>query len=104
MAQEMLKALRQMNAERATDLEIGVSVGTGFAVAGRIGSDHTSEYTAVGDVVNATARLQGVTGGGDILVTEEVYRVIGPLFPGSRRATHLLKGLPKPITAYLLSH
>jgi len=42
-------------------LAIGVGVNTGQAVVGNIGSDTRFEYSAIGDEVNLSARLEGLT-------------------------------------------
>ena len=55
-------------------LQIGISINTGTAVVGYIGSEMQMDYTAIGDVVNVAARVEDLAGGGEILVTEEVAR------------------------------
>jgi adenylate cyclase len=48
---------------------IGIGVNTGVAYVGSIGEGSDTEMTAMGDVVNVTARLSSVAGAGEILVT-----------------------------------
>jgi adenylate cyclase len=48
---------------------IGIGVNTGVAYVGSIGEGSDTEMTAMGDVVNVTARLASVAGAGEILVT-----------------------------------
>ncbi len=61
-AQEMLLRLRHVNAhlqERGiAPIEIGIALHVGEAVIGHIGSQLRHEYTAIGDVVSLTARLE----------------------------------------------
>lgn len=63
--QRMLRALEAFNAEqRRLDLPefaIGIGITSGDAVVGNIGSKDRMEYTAIGDVVNTAARLEGLT-------------------------------------------
>lgn len=48
---------------------IGVGVNTGIAYVGAIGEGHDTDLTAMGDVVNTTARLASAAAAGEILVT-----------------------------------
>jgi len=48
---------------------IGIGVNTGVAYVGSIGDSSDTEMTAMGDVVNVTARLASVAGAGEVLVT-----------------------------------
>ena len=50
-------------------IPIGIGVTTGVAYVGSIGDSSDTEMTAMGDVVNVTARLASVAGAGEILVT-----------------------------------
>jgi len=47
---------------------IGVGVNTGISYVGSIGEGPDTELTAMGDVVNVTARLASAAGAGEILV------------------------------------
>ena len=51
-------------------LPIGIGVHTGVAFIGAVGAAPVTELTALGDVVNTTARLASVAGAGEMLVTE----------------------------------
>lgn len=48
---------------------IGIGVNTGVAYVGSIGDSSDTEMTAMGDIVNVTARLASVAAAGEILVT-----------------------------------
>lgn len=84
-------------------LQVGIGISTGFALAGRIGSDKPSDYTAIGDVVNIAARLQGQAAPGEVLVTEPVYDIVSRAFPNAARREYQLKGIPEPVAAYVLT-
>ncbi|HEU4571197.1 MAG TPA: adenylate/guanylate cyclase domain-containing protein [Candidatus Limnocylindrales bacterium] len=52
-------------------LPIGAGVHTGTAFVGSVGDPPTTELTALGDVVNVTARLASLAGPGETLVTTD---------------------------------
>jgi adenylate cyclase len=56
-ALEAARAVRRRLAEEVTDLAAGIGVATGEAVAGNVGARSRFEYTVIGDVVNAAARI-----------------------------------------------
>jgi adenylate cyclase len=64
-ANEMLRALRRVNEQRAGEgkeqFEIGIGLSTGEVMAGNIGSVKRMEYTVIGDTVNLAARLESAT-------------------------------------------
>lgn len=64
-AREMLGALRELNIELVAEgraaWAIGIGLHCGEVVVGHVGSQSRHEYTAIGDVVNVTARLEGIT-------------------------------------------
>ena len=46
--------------------QIGIGVNTGVAYVGSIGDSSDTELTAMGDVVNVTARLASVAAAGEV--------------------------------------
>lgn len=100
----ILETVRDLNDRRKgePDLAIGVTISTGFALAGRIGSNRPTDYTAIGDVVNVAARLQEHAAAGEILVTREVFGAIAEGYPSARRREFQLKGITGLVSAYSL--
>ncbi|MDP2246494.1 MAG: adenylate/guanylate cyclase domain-containing protein, partial [Nitrosomonadales bacterium] len=69
---ERLEQFRANAGELGRDLDIGIGVHSGAAVVGFIGSDNRQDYTAIGDTVNLSSRIEGLTKGvARILVSEE---------------------------------
>ncbi len=103
-ARDILHTIPYLNARWALAEPVGVGIGinTGFAAVGTVGSADPKDYTAIGDVVNVAARLQGQAAPGEILVAEEAYRQVAAAFPGAPRRVLELKGVKQPVTAHSL--
>jgi adenylate cyclase len=83
-------------------LPVGVGVATGTAFVGSVGETHTAAMTALGDIVNVTARLASAAGPGEILVNDGAARRAG-LETGSLELRRLeLKGKTQLTTVYVV--
>lgn len=82
------------------EVEFGIGVNCGDAVIGNIGSQTRMEYTAIGDTVNTTSRLEGVAGPGQILISDEVAMRLGSRIDISFAGDYALKGKKKRVTAF----
>jgi adenylate cyclase len=101
-ATEIGSGLAALGSQFGLRLEASAGIATGHARVGRLGSDDTKDYTAIGDVVNLAARLQGKAGAGEILIGEESYARHAKDFPGAKSEKVVLKGFREPVTAYRL--
>lgn len=82
------------------EVEFGIGVNCGDAVIGNIGSQNRMEYTAIGDTVNTTSRLEGAAGPGQILISREVAKRLGGRIDVSFAGEYSLKGKKKKVVVY----
>jgi adenylate cyclase len=82
------------------DLRAAIGVASGWAHVGRLGSGEGKDYTAIGDVVNLAARLEGQANGGEVVVDEPVYRQVADRYPDVQPEQVDLKGFGDPVEAY----
>jgi adenylate cyclase len=76
MCDQMLAAAEEMTAaakQSFRELPIGVGLHCGTAWIGNVGADGMKDFTALGDVVNVAARLQGCAGPGQIVMSEDIF-------------------------------
>jgi adenylate cyclase len=67
---------------------LGIGINTGMAYVGAVGTAEHVEFTALGDVVNITARLASLGAAGEILVAESAGRA-AVLTEGAGERRHL---------------
>lgn len=82
-------------------LPVGAGVHTGVAFVGSVGDKGVTDFTALGDTVNTTARLASVAGAGEILVTRAAADAAG-FVGGSERRRLELRGRSEPIEVVVL--
>jgi adenylate cyclase len=83
-------------------LSYGVGINVGDAVVGNIGTDQQMNYTAIGSSVNLAARLQGVAGPGQILLSKTTYARVRDYVKARALPPTEIKGFSEPVTAYEL--
>jgi class 3 adenylate cyclase len=86
--------------ERGLDFEVRVGINTGFVAVGEVGSDLRVEYTAMGDAVNQAARMQTAAPPGSVLVSENTYHLVAPLFNWIDHGVIQVKGKSQPVHTY----
>lgn len=84
-------------------IPIGVGVNSGTAYVGSIGQENDTELTAMGDVVNTTARLASAAAGGEILVTVAAADGAGISTDGIERRSLPLKGKAESTDVFVLT-
>jgi adenylate cyclase len=80
-AMDMRQRLQEFNQKRIfhsqPQIRIGIGISSGEVVSGNIGSPKRMDYTVIGDGVNLSSRLEGVTKeyGCDIIISEFTYNL-----------------------------
>jgi len=108
-ALQMMASVREIQtkweAQGRPHLDIGIGINTGNASVGQMGSTSRNAYTALGDTVNLSSRLEGLNKdyGTHIIVNESTYTSVsknGFVF----RELDLIrvKGKTEPVTIYEL--
>ena len=103
--QRRMPAVNAWNQEHGyPQISMGIGMHTGEAILGNIGSETRTKYDMIGRNVNLTARVQGCTVGGQILVTEEFLKAAGDQVVISERGAIQvrLKGIQTEISLYEL--
>lgn len=98
----MMRAAQEVNLQHGYQLSYSIGVNVGEAVVGYIGSSDALNYTAIGDTVNLTKRLQEFAAPGQILVGEEVVQRLNDLAVARPLGKIKVKGREQPIIAYEL--
>jgi len=99
----LLKAASEVSEIHGHKLSYSVGVHVGEAVVGYIGTDRAVNYTAIGDAVNLTKRLQEYAAPGQILVEESVIQRLGNLAQARPLGELKVKGRKKQALVYELN-
>jgi adenylate cyclase len=105
-ALEMRERLVALNVLRVADgllpLRIGIGLNHGEVLAGQIGAAKRSEWTVIGDAVNAASRLEGMTKEfhTDLAIGESVAELLDDSFLVRRLGRIQLKGKKKPLMVF----
>jgi adenylate cyclase len=108
---KMRAALADLNARDAfgfskrelEPVKIGMGLHTGEACVGNMGSERRFNYTAMGDVVNTSARIESSCkeAGSDIVVSEDIVLAV-PRFAFLEAGFLPLKGKAKPVKLFAM--
>lgn len=79
-------------------LPVGIGIDVGVAFVGNVGGEGYVDFTALGDPVNAAARIQAAAKSGELLVGEAAFAAVAELFPDCAPRSLTVKGKQTPIT------
>jgi adenylate cyclase len=102
----MRRRLYNFNAERRAQgkpiIENGIGLCNGEVVSGGIGSEARLDLTVIGDTVNVSARLEGLTKqfACKILMNEAVYQEVRDEVPCVFLGAEHVKGRVEPVQVY----
>ncbi|MBX7218429.1 MAG: GAF domain-containing protein [Blastocatellia bacterium] len=107
-AVDMRHRLEEFNQRRATAglplLKIGIGINSDSVISGNIGSSKRMEFTAIGDGVNLSSRLEGASKyyGCDIVISENTWRPCQGQVWARELDCIRVKGKTEPVRIYEL--
>ena len=107
-AREMLRRLDKVNARLKVDLKeplrIGIGIHFGEAIVGAMGPPRSQIVTAIGDTVNTTARLEGLTKDYDcvLILSQSAAQTAGVDVSGQTLHSAPVKGRAENVAFYAL--
>jgi adenylate cyclase len=105
-ALEMQQAMLGVNiagiGRQLPPLRMGIGLHAGEVVVGNIGSETRAKYGIVGAAVNLAHRLQAQARGGEVVISQDVYRLVQGEVAITREFQTRLKGIHDPVTLYAL--
>jgi len=104
---EQIKSLKEFNqkdSDKKPKLRMGCGIHTGEAIVGNFGSHHRFNYTALGDTVNLSSRLEGLTKYYKIpiIISESTQKLVRTNFDFRKLDMVKVKGKEKPVSIYEL--
>ena len=91
---------KRMRRRFGVDFQVRVGINTGLVVIDVVGNQVRSEFTAMGDAVNLSSRLQNAAAPGTILISHDTYRHVRGLFMVQPLEPIHAKGKSEPVRVY----
>lgn len=102
-ARALLDAVGRADASQSGPIPVGAAVHTGNAFVGSTGAGGAvRDFTALGDVVNTTARLAGEAAAGELLVSISAAAAAGLDSPSLEHRTLSVRGRSDPVEVVAL--
>ncbi|HEU4510148.1 MAG TPA: adenylate/guanylate cyclase domain-containing protein [Pyrinomonadaceae bacterium] len=100
MQRRLLGINRELRDEGFPEIGVGMGLHTGEAIIGYIGSDRRSEYTAIGDTVNTSSRLESNARGGEILISDATAKAAHSRYKLKPREPITVKNRQQPVNLW----
>ncbi len=97
MQRRLLGINRELRDEGFQEIGVGMGLHTGEVIVGYIGSDRRSEYTAIGDTVNTSSRLESNALGGEILLSDATAKAAHSRYKLKPREPIMVKNRQQPV-------
>lgn len=97
MQRRLMGINRELRDEGFPEIGVGMGLHTGEAIVGYIGSDRRSEYTAIGDTVNTSSRLESNALGGEILISDATAQAAHSRYKLKPREPITVKNREQPV-------
>jgi class 3 adenylate cyclase len=91
---------RQLKATQGIDFRIRAGINSGPVLVGNVGSDLRYEYTALGDTMNVSARMEAAAEPGQVVITANTFRFVRDAFDVEDLGEISVKGKAEPVHAY----
>lgn len=100
MQRRLLGINQELEAEGLPSIGVGMGLHTGSVVVGYIGSERRSEYTAIGDTVNTSSRLEANAQGGEILISDATAKAAHSRYKLLPREPIMVKNRQQPVVLW----
>ena len=99
-ALEIRSEIRLLSDETGRDLDVHVGVTTGVVVASYVGSGQAAEYAVTGESVNLASRLTDAAGAGELLIADDLHRMLEGRLVSEAAGTLDIKNFETPVRAW----
>ncbi len=101
-AVRMMEERARLNTSTACQLEIGIGVASGTALAGNMGADNRLNYTVTGECVNLASRLADKAERMEALIDKATQRVVRDRMKTEPANDLMIKGFDAPVAVWRL--